>query len=124
MLAAERVAAPAVIQVAAPFIEHVVERIVDAAEIVRRPVFAPLGSVIEHDVEVNLDAGLVKGVDHVAEFLPGARSLKIVRIRRLGSTEEDRVVSPVIPQLFARQRIDESDSRFRRTHRPEAARRP
>ena len=107
MLAAERVAASAVIQVAAPFVEHVEERVVDAPEIVGRAVVAPLGGVVEDHVQVNLDAGLMKRVDHVAEFLPWARLLKIVGVGRLGSAEEDRVVSPEVFQFLAGERIDE-----------------
>ena len=88
-------------------VEHVIERVVEPAEVVGRTDLAPLGGVVEDDVENDLDPRRVEGVDHLAEFLPGGRPLRVAGVRRLGRAEGDRVVAPEVPQLFAGQRIDE-----------------
>ena len=83
MVAVEGIAATAEIEVAAVFVKHVIEAIVQPAEVIRRPVLAPLGRVVEHDVQEHLDAAQVKLADHVAEFIPGLRPLRVDRVGRL-----------------------------------------
>ena len=106
MFAAERVAAPAVIQVAAPFVQHVEKRVVDAPEVVGPAVVTPFGGVVEDDIEVDLDPGLVERLDHLAELFPGLALFEMVGIRRLRGAEGDRVVSPEVPQGFAGHWVD------------------
>ena len=73
----------------------------------RRPVFAAFGGVIEDDVENDLDSRRVECIDHCAEFVPGGVALGVVGVGGLGRAEDDRVVTPEIPQLLAGHRIDE-----------------
>jgi len=78
MVAAERIAAPAVVQVMTVFIQHVEERVVHSAEAVSRAVVTRLGGVVENDVEIHFDRGFVEAVDHGTELVPRGGSLGIV----------------------------------------------
>ena len=65
-----RVAAAGVVHVlAANGIENVVGRIIDAAERPGWTLLVALSRVVEHHVDDHFDAGLVKGANHLLEFL-------------------------------------------------------
>ena len=50
---------------------------------------------------------VVEGINHLAEFVPGGVALGVIGVGGLGSTKEDRVITPVIAQLLAGHGIDE-----------------
>jgi hypothetical protein len=70
VIGVERVPGAAVVRVARaiPF-EDVVRRVVQSAEAQRRAAVVPLGGVVEHDVENDLEARSVQRLDHVAELV-------------------------------------------------------
>ncbi len=107
MVAVDGVAAAREVHVLALLVEHVVHGVVETAEMVRRAVVAPLGRVVEHDVEHDLHAVIVQGLHHPAELAERLRSLPVAGVRRLGRRVGDGVVAPEIAKLLARERIDE-----------------
>ena len=54
------------------------------------------GGVAEHDVQDDLDAGLVEGFDHVAELSGWLARAPIDTVAAMGGKESDRVVAPVV----------------------------
>ena len=94
----ERVAAPGVVHAVARAVRHqpVVGGVVDAAEGQGRPQVIALRRVVVHDVEDDLDARLVKGLDHGLEL--GDLLARAVGggEPRVGGEKSDRVVSPVV----------------------------
>ena len=70
MVAVDGVAAAGEVEVGLPSaVEQVVDGVVDAAEASGRPVVVALAGVVEDHVEDDFDAGLVQGLDHVAELV-------------------------------------------------------
>ena len=76
VIAVDRVAATRVVAIrAAAVVEHVVDAVLQPLEAERGPVLVAFGRVVEHDVENDLDAGLVQGADHLlelADLAPGS----------------------------------------------------
>ena len=87
--------------------EHVIEFVVQAAEGVGSAAVVALAGVVEDDVEDDLDAGGVKGPDHVAELVDLAVLAAAGGVGRLGRREGDAVVAPEVPQPLAGLRVGE-----------------
>ena len=106
MVGVEAVAAAREVQVSALLVQHVIQGVVEPPEAVGRPAVAGLRRVVEDDVEDDLQARLVEGVDHRAELVPRLRRARLHGIGGLRGGEGDRVVSPEVQQAFAGQRVD------------------
>ena len=90
-------------------LEVVVDGVVEAAEADRRALVVALAGVVEDDVEDDLDAGLVEGLDHVPELadvgaLVGRDAVALVRVE-----EADRAVAPVVDEPLPGQRVRPAD---------------
>ena len=107
VVAIDRIAASRIIPVAAPVLfEHVVDRVVEAAERYGRSKLVALGRVVEDDVENDLDAGLMQLLYHPFELLAPVRLPPTLRIGRLRRKEGDGAVAPVVCERLAGQRVE------------------
>ena len=101
VVAIQRVPAAGVIAVGACVgVDQVVDRIVDAAERMRRPPLVPLRCVIQHDVQDDRDAGAVKAFDHLLELAERLATARSGGIGGVGGEEGDRVVAPVVQEAL------------------------
>ena len=100
-------------------LEDVVEVVGQAAIADRRAVRAPLGRVVEDDVEDDFEAGAVKRLDHVAELVEDAERLLARAVGVMRREERDRLVTPVVDpasgrvlriELEYRQQLDRRDA--------------
>ena len=67
----------------------------------RRAAVVALGGVVEDDVEDDLEAGAVQGVDHrleLGDLAPGPAGADRGRVAVVGGEEADGVVAPVVRQ--------------------------
>ena len=94
----EGVAAPGVVLVVARGVgdEPVVGGVVDAAEGQGRPEVVALRRVVVHDVEDDLDPGLVEGLHHGLELAHLLAAGPLAREARVGGEISDGVVAPVV----------------------------
>jgi hypothetical protein len=100
----EGVAAAAVVGVAGAVVrqERVVAAGLQAAERQRRSVLVPLGAVVEHDIEDDLDAGPVQGLDQIAELAHRGQHIGRAGIAAVRREERDGTVAPVVLPLGRR----------------------
>jgi hypothetical protein len=97
MVGVQGVAGAGVVGVArAVLLEDVVGGIVQAAEAQRRPTLITFRSVVEHDVEDDLDAGSVQRLHHVAELVHWAERITARAVRLVRCEERDRCIAPVV----------------------------
>ncbi len=90
----ERIAAASVIDVAAWIVElgAVIGEVIDAAKTKSRSSRVALGRVVVDDVEDDLDAGIMNGSDHLAEFFDRL----VTSITGCRSKEGNRVITPEV----------------------------
>ena len=87
MIRVKRVSRAAVIRIArAILFENVVGGIVQSAKTQSRPVVIAFRSVVEHNVENDLDTGPVQRLNHVAKFIQRpqrilARTIRLMRCK-------------------------------------------
>ena len=101
VVAVEHVAAAAEIVVLAVGREHVVDVVVQSLEREEGTLFVTLGGVVEHDVEDDLDAVGLEVADELFQLGALAVMAVVGFIAGVGSEEADRVVAPVVIELFA-----------------------
>ena len=96
----EAIAGARVIHVVAAVIlnQPVIGGIVDAFEREHRPQVVAFGRVVVDDVENYFDAGLVKRLHHLLEFLNLLAIFSAGGVFVVGRQIADRIVSPIIPQ--------------------------
>ena len=106
MVQVQGVAAAGVVHIEATIRrEAVVGGVIKATKAKRRPQFVALGGVVVDDIQDHLDPGCVQAGDGVLEF----GDLACRKIARVRGKEADRLVTPVIRQLFLHQKavVDE-----------------
>ncbi len=122
MAGIERVATAAVVDILTVRLMRVVGRISDPAPAERGTVRAGLGGVIEDDVEDDLDAGAVEGLDHVAELVDRRLCTLVAGIRGVRCEERHGLIAPVVDQACRRrqgielhhgQQLDRGDPQVR-----------
>ena len=101
MVGIECIAATGIIDVLARIVlqQAVVAGIVDAPEAQRRPGTITLRGVVVNHVENDLDAGLVQFSHHGLELI----ALAAAEVARRWCKETQRVVTPVVDQVFLHQ---------------------
>ena len=97
LVGVERVAAAGEVRVSRLVgLQDVVEVVRQAAVTERRTGVAPLGGVIEHDVENHLDAGAMQRLDHVPELVERAERVAARAVGLVRRKEGHRLVSPIV----------------------------
>ena len=101
----QRVAAAGVVHVVAAGLgrQPVVRGVVDAAEGERGPQVVALGRVVVDDVEDDLDALVVEGLDHRLELADVGAGPPRRGVAEVGGEEADRVVPPVVGEAAVAQ---------------------
>ena len=96
----QRVATTGEVDVVAAVVRRqpVVRRIVDAAQGQRRAQLIAFRGVIVDNVENDLDAGGVQGLDHALELSHRRQRIAGGGIAQVGGEERERVVAPVVGQ--------------------------
>src|ERR1700752_2367233 len=78
--------------------KDVIGAVVEPSETQRRPVAAAFRSVIEHDVENDLDARTVEGLDHVAKLIYRTDWILTRAVCLVRREERNWLVAPIIDQ--------------------------
>ena len=100
MVAVESVAAPAEIIIKPFRCKHIINVIVKPLKWKIRSVLISLRSMVKHHVQIHLDSMGIKQVDQTLQFISLPVILLAGSIAGIGWKEADRIVSPVIVQLF------------------------
>ncbi len=100
MIAVQRVPAAAEIVIIPVRRQDIIDVIVDAFERETGAVVIPLRRVVEHHIQDDLDSVLLQFIDQLLQLVPLVIVLHYGGIARVGGKEADRVVSPVVVELF------------------------
>ena len=99
MIRIQRVPAAGVIGIAgAVLLEDVIGGVVESAEAKCRPVVVAFRSVVEDDVEDDLDAGPVQRLDHVPKFIDRAQTGPDASCRPGAGRRTRPAIAPVVDQ--------------------------
>ncbi len=101
VVAVEGVAAAAEVIVPAVRGEQVVDVVVKALKGEEGPLFVALGGVVEHHVQIDLNALPVQGPDQLFQLVALVVVLQAGGIAGVGGEKADRAVPPVVAQLPA-----------------------
>src|SRR5262249_55223674 len=107
VVAIHGVAATGVVQVAAVFVEQVIEFVIEPAEAEGAAAIVALAGVVEDDIEDDLDTGSVQSLDHVAELAVLTMRFGAGCERGLGGGKRNGVIAPEIHEFLAGVRIEE-----------------
>ena len=108
---ADHVPTAGVVAVRAVWVEHVVGRVIDRAEVIRRTEFVLLRRVVVDDIEQHLDARVVEGLDHPGELADRIVAGHVAVVERV---PRERHVAPIVGlvriELVDRHQLDGCDA--------------
>ena len=107
MVAVDGIAAPGEVEIVAALAQQVIKFVIESAKGIGSAAIVAFAGVVEDDVENDLDVGLVKGADEVAELGHLVVFGAAVSVSAFRGGKGDAVVTPKILEALARVRVDE-----------------